>query len=134
MPLVMGLAEAVKERDEQDELWLRESKVFKAELTSLVAEFGGVVNGDPQHAAPHILNVAFPGVDSEALIVAMRGVVDVATGSACTSASYTPSHVLTAMGLPEEIVKGSLRMSWWGRPAGDLDSLRAVLSSFLPAA
>jgi cysteine desulfurase len=134
VPLAAGLGEAVQERSDHWETWSVSSAMFRAELTELVGKFGGVVNGAAEHGAPHILNVAFPGVDSEALIVALRGVADVATGSACTSASYTPSHVLVAMGLPEEIVRGSVRFSWWGRPSENLDGLRSVMESFASTA
>ena len=45
-------------------------------------------------ALPHVLNVSFPGVDSEAFMMATRDTIAVSNGSACTSASYKPSHVL----------------------------------------
>lgn len=134
VPLVAGLAEAVQERVEARAGWLEESLAFRRDLSDLIRDFGGVINGDALNVAPHILNAAFPGVDSEALIVALRGVADVATGSACTSATYTPSHVLVAMGLSDEIVRGSLRFSWWGQPIRDLTPLRSVLASFVSAA
>jgi cysteine desulfurase len=134
VPLALGLAEAVRERAEEWQSWDEQSRGFRSELVEMVTDFGGVINGHPDHTAPHILNIGFPGIDSEALIVALRGVADLATGSACTSASYTPSHVLVAMGLDNELVKSSLRFSWWGRPTGDLGPLRSVLSSFVSAA
>ena len=57
-------------------------------------------------------NVSFPGVDSEALMVALKDCIAVSNGSACTSQSYQPSHVLKAMGLPESVIKGAVRISW----------------------
>jgi len=45
-------------------------------------------------------------------MVALKDVVAVSNGSACTSQSYEPSHVLTAMGLPDDVVRGALRLSW----------------------
>ena len=59
-------------------------------------------NGEPNLGVPHILNVSIPGIDSEAAILALRGIAAISNGSACTSASYEPSHVLTAMGLDDE--------------------------------
>jgi cysteine desulfurase len=56
--------------------------------------------------------VAFPDVDSEALMLAAKDLAAVSNGSACTSASYTPSHVLSAMGLAPELVEGAVRLSW----------------------
>lgn len=63
-------------------------------------------------AAPHILNVAFEGVDGEALILALDAAgICVSSGSACASGSTKPSHVLTAMGFPADLVKSSVRFS-----------------------
>jgi cysteine desulfurase len=62
--------------------------------------------------APHILNVCFEGVDGEALILALDAAgVCISSGSACASGGTKPSHVLTAMGLPPDVVKSSVRFS-----------------------
>ena len=45
-------------------------------------------------------------------MVALKGLVAISNGSACTSQSYTPSHVLTSMGLSEDLIRGALRISW----------------------
>jgi len=58
------------------------------------------------------LSFAVPGIDSEAAIVALKDLVAVSNGSACTSASYEPSHVLLAMGLSEKEATETIRMSW----------------------
>ena len=68
------------------------------------------VNGDPARAAPHILNVAFLGVDGEALRFALRDVA-VSAGSACMSDSPEASHVLSAMGLTDAAATSSIRFS-----------------------
>ncbi len=57
---------------------------------------------------PGNLNVSFAGVEGEALLVSMKNVA-VSSGSACTSASLEPSHVLTAIGVPAELAHASLR-------------------------
>ena len=127
VPLIAGLAEVVRERTELRSQWLAETLDFRRELLGLFDELDGTINGDIDHSSPQILNVSFAGVDSEAALVALRGVADVATGSACTSASYTPSHVLTAMDLDERTVSGALRFSWWGRPTTDLTEVKEAL-------
>jgi cysteine desulfurase len=71
-----------------------------------------VPTGDQSKALASTLNVAIPGLDSEAVMVALKDIVAISNGSACTSQSYTASHVLTAMGLPDDHVKGALRLSW----------------------
>ena len=70
------------------------------------------MNGDPERTLPNVLNVSVPGVDAEAVIVTLADLVAVSNGSACTSATYEPSHVLTAMGLDEGRVAGAIRLSW----------------------
>jgi cysteine desulfurase len=70
------------------------------------------VNGDAEHRLPNISNLSFEGVDGEGLLIALdlKGIA-VSTGSACASGSLEPSHVLQAMGLARERVRGSLRFS-----------------------
>lgn len=70
------------------------------------------VNGDVDHRVPNISNMSFEGVDGESLLISMdlKGIA-VSTGSACASGSLEPSHVLQALGLTREQVRGSLRFS-----------------------
>ena len=90
------------------------------------------LHGDPDQCLPHVLNFSVEGVDSEAFMVAVKDLVAVSNGSACTSQSYTPSHVLEAMGLSREAVAGAVRMSWchmtaevdWEGVAARIRSLR----------
>jgi cysteine desulfurase len=57
---------------------------------------------------PHNLNVSFSGVDGATLLMSMTDIA-VSSGAACSSASAEPSHVLSAMGIPEALAKASLR-------------------------
>ncbi len=90
------------------------------------------IHGDATRTVAHTLNVSFPGLDSEAVIVAVKDLVAISNGSACTSQSYEPSHVLTAMGLPKEQVEGAVRLSWsydtpdvdWAQVTSRIASLR----------
>jgi cysteine desulfurase len=70
------------------------------------------INGDPEHRIPTTTNLAFEGIEGEGAVIALdlEGIA-VSTGSACSSGSLEPSHVLTAMGLRPEVVQGSLRFS-----------------------
>ena len=70
------------------------------------------VNGDLQYCIPNTLNICLDGVSSEALMLATKQYCGISNGSACNSRSYTPSYVLTAMGLPEEQIENSIRISW----------------------
>ena len=72
------------------------------------------LNGPPlDRGAPHILNLSFPGIKGELLVHALeeKGIY-VSPGSACHSRRPEPSHVLSAMGLSEEDIEGSLRFSF----------------------
>lgn len=70
------------------------------------------IHGALDASLPHVLNFSVDGIDAEALMVGLRDLIAVSNGSACTSQNYTPSHVLTAMGLSSAEVAGAVRMSW----------------------
>lgn len=73
---------------------------------------GAVRHGSPVQSAPHILNIALPGVDAELLVVQLdRAGVAVATGSACAAGSVDPSPTLLALGCPLAEVRQSVRLS-----------------------
>ncbi len=71
-----------------------------------------VVHGRNAPRAPHIVNISVPGIDSESLLMALdlRG-IGCSAGSACQSGSVTPSHVLSALGVPSTIAASAIRMS-----------------------
>jgi cysteine desulfurase len=70
------------------------------------------INGDPAHRLPTVANLSFEGIEGEAAVIALDlAGLAVSTGSACSSGALEPSHVLTAMGLRQEVVQGSLRFS-----------------------
>lgn len=70
------------------------------------------VNGDQTYCVPNTLNICIDGVSSEALMISTKQLCSVSNGSACTSKSYNPSYVLTAMGIPREQIESSIRISW----------------------
>ena len=74
-----------------------------------------LVNGDTQHRLPGNVNVCFQGIEGESLLLLLdaKG-IEASSGSACTSGSLDPSHVLLALGLPHEVAHGSLRLSLSG--------------------
>ena len=99
---------------------------------SAVRELGQVhLNGAPDRCVPGILSLSFGGVDGEVLLAAL-GDLAVSTGSACTSASLEPSHVLRALGLEDDLARSTLRFSM-GRftTAEDVDRAAAALRTTL---
>jgi len=73
---------------------------------------GTAVNGERDARVPNTTNISFDGIDAESLLIALdlEGVA-ISTGSACSSGSLEPSHVLRAMGLPMSRTRNSLRFS-----------------------
>ena len=85
---------------------------IKAAALKAFAPLKPRIHGRPDETMDHVLNLAFPGIDSEALIVALKDLVAISNGSACTSSSYTPSHVMKAMGYSDDEANEAIRLSW----------------------
>jgi cysteine desulfurase len=87
------------------------------------------VNGAGAARTPNTTNIAFPGIQGESLIIALdlKGVA-CSAGAACSSGAIEPSHVLTAIGLPDDDARASIRFSL-GRPttAEDIESCLCIL-------
>lgn len=124
IPGIVGLAKAL-------EITHREREAENARLIKLrdklIAGLAAIphtrVNGSLQHRLPNNVNVCFEFIEGESLLLTldMRGVA-ASSGSACTSGSLEPSHVLLAMGLPHEIAHGSLRLTLGrGTTEADID-------------
>lgn len=85
-------------------------------LTSLEQQLGRdqfTINGHAEQQVPHILNISFPSVSTETLLMNLDlEDVAAASGSACTSGSLEVSHVLQAMKLPENVTASAVRFSF----------------------
>ena len=90
----------------------RRCVAIRAEALAAFESLNPTYSGDLARVMPHVLNVAFSGLDSEALIVALKDLIAISNGSACTSSSYTPSHVLNAMGMTDDQANACVRISW----------------------
>jgi len=114
VPGIVGFGLAAElARTSLDERTMRIREMRDHLEEEVVCRISGVkLNGDSRLRLPNISNLSFEGVDGESLLIALdlKGVA-VSTGSACSSGSLEPSHVLTAMGLSREAVRGSLRFS-----------------------
>jgi cysteine desulfurase len=102
---------AVAEREEE---WTRlESLRNRLEAAILARVPDALIHGrGAPRRAPHILSISVPGTDSESMLMALdlRG-IGCSAGSACQSGSITPSHVLSAIGVPPELASAAIRMS-----------------------
>jgi cysteine desulfurase len=114
LPAIVGFGVAallaVEEGPAEAERLRRLSAAFEEALLAIP---GSHRNGPPvEERLPHIVNVRFDGVDGESLLLALdlEGVA-ASSGSACTSGSLSPSHVLLAMGLTPEEARGAVRFS-----------------------
>ena len=91
------------------------------------------VNGDREHRLPSNVNMCFEGIEGESLLLMldMKGIC-ASSGSACTSGSLDPSHVLLAIGLKHEIAHGSLRLSFGEETTmEDADYILSVLPEII---
>lgn len=132
VPLIIGLGLAAELARKNVKERRARCAAIRAEALAALEPLSIRFHGDPERTLPHVLNFSVDGIDSEALMLALKDVVAVSNGSACTSQSYEPSHVLTAMGLPEAAVAGAVRLSWchltpdvdWKEIAERIESLR----------
>ncbi len=113
MASIVGMATAIK--DATDHLKENAEKVT-AMRNRLIDGLKGIersrINGDLEHHLPGTLNMCFEGIEGESLLLLLdaKGIC-ASSGSACTSGSLDPSHVLLSIGVPVEIAHGSLRLS-----------------------
>lgn len=109
-PLVAGLGLASELAARYSVDWKLKVESEKKRFQTAIESLGGLVNGG--ETSPYILNFSIPGINSEAAMVALKGVAAVSNGSACTSSSYKPSHVLSSMGLEPDRISSAIRVSF----------------------
>jgi cysteine desulfurase len=112
VPLIAGFGEAARLALADHADRRRRCDAFRRQALRHLLPLSPRLNGDQERTLPHTLSFAIPGVDAEAAMVALKDLVAVSNGSACTSARYEPSHVLLAMGLSDEEANQTIRMSW----------------------
>ena len=113
IPGIVALAAALKES--VDNMEANTAKIIPMR-DKLFAELSKIphskINGSLEHHVPGTVNMCFEGIEGESLLLLLdaKGVC-ASSGSACTSGSLDPSHVLLSLGLPHEVAHGSLRLS-----------------------
>ena len=130
--LIVGFGLAAELAKKNCKIRRKNCELFRKNALSMLKPLNPLVNGEENLIMSHVLNISFPGVDNEALMVALKDIIAISNGSACTSHSYTPSHVLQAMLLPEEVIKGTVRISWCHMTEQpDWDQVVTTIRSFL---
>lgn len=112
VPLIIGFGLAAELAAAEAAGRREKCRSIRREAVAALEPLGIVLNGDESLMMPHVLNFSIDGIDSEAVMVALKGLAAISNGSACTSLSYEPSHVLKAMGLSETRTAGAVRVSW----------------------
>ena len=125
----MGVAASVAARKLENEGSRLASLRDRLEAGILRAVPGTAVNGSPDHSVPNTTNISFDRIEAESLLIALdlEGVA-VSTGSACSSGTLEPSHVLKAMGFNAHRTQNSIRFSLGaGNTETEIDRVIAVL-------
>ena len=110
---IVSMAAALKEAcDHIDENAVKVSALRDKLIAGLSAIPHAALNGDPVNRLPGNVNFCFEGIEGESILLLLdaQGIC-ASSGSACTSGSLDPSHVLLAIGRPHEVAHGSLRLS-----------------------
>ncbi|MCD8355336.1 MAG: aminotransferase class V-fold PLP-dependent enzyme [Clostridia bacterium] len=113
IPVIIGLAAALKDAEEHlDENAAYVTRLRNYILDGLLEIPNTRLNGEREKRLPGNINVSFEGIEGESLLLLLddKGIA-ASSGSACTSSSLLPSHVLLAIGVPQEVAHGSLRLS-----------------------
>lgn len=114
VPYIVGLGKAAElatrfMREEQVNVAMLRNRLEKGILENIPESR---VNGDVEHRLPNTSNISFKNVEGEAILLMLdRLGIAASSGSACTSGSLEPSHVLRAMGVPFNYAHGSIRLS-----------------------
>ncbi len=113
LPAIMGMAQALDDACEHLDEHMAKVAALRDRLIAGLSEIPHcTLNGDPVNRLPGNVSFCFEGIEGESLLLLLddKG-ISASSGSACTSGSLDPSHVLLAIGRPHEIAHGSLRLS-----------------------
>ena len=111
VPNIIGLGKACEiANGEMNENAIRIMELRDKLEKELLKVDGSKINGSKTHRLYNIINIRFEGIDADALITGMKNIY-ISTGSACTSASIEPSHVLKSLGLTSKESYSSIRIS-----------------------
>ena len=110
--LIVGLGEAAKIAKRDFKKRKIKNKEIYGQIIKLIKNLKGKLNGDEDYLLGNCINFSIPAVDAEAFMLTTKDLISVSNGSACTSSTYEPSHVIKAMSDDEKIIKSAVRISW----------------------
>lgn len=112
--LIAGLGKACEIAEKEYKNNIRICQEIKEKIKLILEESGleYKYNGIQEYTIPTTVNVCLCGVSSEALMLSSKEFCSISNGSACNSKSYNPSYVLSAMGIPDNQIENSVRISW----------------------
>ncbi|NJL06331.1 MAG: cysteine desulfurase [Chloroflexaceae bacterium] len=113
VPGIVGMGKAIEIGVQEMDADARRERAWTQQLLDYLREHLGeeqvALNGHPTQRLPNNLNVSLRGVESKSLVVQLKGIA-IATGSACTTATVEPSHVILALGFGEERAHSAIRI------------------------
>ena len=110
--LIVGLGMAAKIAKKDFKKRQDKNKKIYEQVIKLMKNLDGKLNGDEKYLLGNCVNFSIPSVDAEAFMLTTKDLIAISNGSACTSSTYEPSHVIKAMNTDENIIKGAVRISW----------------------
>lgn len=116
VPGIVGLAAALRLAQAEREEFTERTRTLRDRLLNGIRACcpDARVNGHAEQRLPHNLHICFEGVEGEAIVEAVDELgIECSAGAACTSATWEPSHVLLAMGVPLDLAIGSVRLTLW---------------------
>jgi cysteine desulfurase len=112
VPLIAGLGLAAEIGAKDHEAREEKCRAFRERFLRAIEPLHPKIHGDEGQVLAHTVNLSFPRISAEEGMVKIRDLVAVSNGSACTSSSYQPSHVLKSMRLAKDEIIGAMRFSW----------------------
>lgn len=114
VPAIVGMGKAAElAAEKMDGRMRRETELRDRLISDILREIPeAILNGHPDRRLPNNVNICIPGVEGETVLILLDAYdICASGGSACTSGSLDPSHVLRAIGIPDEAARGSLRLT-----------------------
>ena len=109
VPLIVGLGKAAELAGNEYKQRNEHAKSLKGKFLAALSSVDHRINGELARMQSHVVNVSFPGVDSDALMLALRSEIAISSGAACTTSGQVASHVLRSMGLAEDRIASAVR-------------------------